>query len=126
MKAVTNTMKQFTVQQIDDALREVINKTPDFRYSRGGGLPCYYYKSPVGHAACSGCVFGQALQLLGISKEDLRVDGGDGGSINRVEFQFLPPHHRRPAYWGKMQRAQDHGKAWGSLLEFMPSPTPQG
>ena len=113
-------MKKFTIQQIDDALRKVINKQPDFVYSNGSEQ-CYYHKGPIDND-CEGCLFGQAFQLLGVSKEELQKTSvmSNDDSIKTIEFAFLPPLVQRPRYWTTMQGRQDTGVAWGELLQFLP------
>ena len=127
----TNNMKQYTVKEIDDALRQVISGDPDFVYTNITSSRCYYYKGPsaphdgavdaatgekIKNAKCDGCVFGQAFQLLGIDKKDLRKHA----PVGMVDFQFLPSISERPRYWGYIQRAQDSpGRAWGDLLRHL-------
>tara|TARA_R110002020_G_scaffold3253_3_gene14784 strand:- start:8932 stop:9297 length:366 start_codon:yes stop_codon:yes gene_type:complete len=120
-------MKKFTIKQINNALQEVIEKQPDFVYSKGGER-CYYHTGPQGGVGskgndCGGCVFGQAFQLLGITKEELKDASQltSNGLINGVEFLFLPPVAQRPSYWKTMQAEQDTGSAWGELLQFLPT-----
>ena len=110
---------KFTIEQVDDALRQVIDAQPDFTYTdSGAGMGCYYNHGPSGNIdKCDGCVFGQAFQLLGIPKETLEMCGG----INSVSYYFLPPTEQRPSYWGDIQTDQDQGRAWHTLLEYLPT-----
>ena len=63
---------KFTIEQVDDALRKVINRDPHFVYTEKTATACYYHQGPFHDPErCDGCVFGQALQLLGVSKDDL-------------------------------------------------------
>tara|TARA_R110002020_G_scaffold3253_3_gene14783 strand:- start:8594 stop:8935 length:342 start_codon:yes stop_codon:yes gene_type:complete len=112
-------MKQYTVKEIDDALREVMNKQPEFVYAHDG-QSCYYYKGPTDNE-CDGCVFGQAFQLLGVAKEELQGPQGFDDSIKAARFAFLPPLVQRPRYWSGIQRRQDRGSSWGELLQFLPT-----
>lgn len=109
---------QFTVKQINDALSQLIKEQPDFKYSGWKTTFCYYHQGPRGNEdSCDGCIFGQALQRLGVSKDSLAVLG----SIPQISLPFLPPSAKRPDYWGCMQRAQDNGESWGDLLKYLPT-----
>ena len=110
-------MKQFTIQQIDDALREVINKQPDFVYSDERAECCYHQGPETDPNRCNGCLFGQAFQLLGVTKEELK---DTNQFIMDVDFPFLPSLVQRPGYWTAMQLRQDRGYAWKELLQFLP------
>ena len=114
---------KFTIEQVDDALRKVINRDPHFVYTEKTATACYYHQGPFHDPErCDGCVFGQALQLLGVSKDDLADIDTSIASIRQVEFDFLPPKVTRPDYWCHMQAQQDGGAAWGDLLEYLPKP----
>ena len=109
---------QFTIEQVDDALRQVILAKPHFTYSDGKFTSCYYHQGPsTNTASCDGCVFGQAFQFLGVKKDVL----AKSGSILTAAFPFLPPEEERPSYWRSMQTDQDSGREWGGLLEHLPT-----
>lgn len=114
-----NTQTILTVKQIDDELRKLMNEQPKFRYVEGTGPKgCFYTHGPSNDIhKCDGCIFGQAFQRLGISKElidyDLRNE-----YITYTTADWLP--RKKPDYWEYIQTAQDDGAAWGSLLKYLP------
>tara|TARA_B100001059_G_C17532313_1_gene426186 strand:- start:54 stop:452 length:399 start_codon:yes stop_codon:yes gene_type:complete len=112
-------MKRLTVEQIDNELRKLMDEQPNFRYNTSGTLDtCYYHQGPA-HAPekCNGCIFGQAFQRLGITKETLAILHDPIETMPNT--RWMP--HNRPYYWSKIQARQDKGNTWGSLKEHLPN-----
>lgn len=109
-------MNTFTVKQIDAELRKLMKEKPDFVYSPKGSGRCFYNQGPAGEPdRCDGCIFGQALQNLGVPKSQLTSDA----CIRDFAIDFLT-EGEAPKYWEQVQIHQDEGMPWGELVQFMP------
>lgn len=114
-------MKKLTVEQIDNELRTLMTEQPNFQYTTEGA-GCFYYRGPTNKPElCDGCIFGQAFQRLGITKETLKNDCSRDG-IGDLNEPWLPD--KKPDYWVCIQSAQDSGATWGSLVHLLPTPAP--
>lgn len=125
-----NTLKELfdrddVVELVDAELRKLMDEQPEFVYtfvdpntSRPKISGCYYDRGPSDDPdKCSGCIFGQAFQRLGIPRENLDEFSvtnftGDGTSIS--DFP------KGPEYWGRVQTLQDAGAKWGYLKNYLP------
>lgn len=109
-------LKELTVDQVNTELRRLITENPDFVYTpkpKLGG--CNYLTGPSYEPnRCNGCIFGQALQNLGVPKSDLKINRTIT-SLWVYWFSYEPPE-----FWRKIQCRQDAGHPWGNLLEFLP------
>ena len=113
-------MKKLTVKQIDDELRKLMTEQPDFRYA-SGHAGCFYHQGPTGDSErCDGCIFGQAFQRLGITKETLKNEC-TSNRIAKLNEPWLTDE--KPEYWTAIQSHQDNGQPWGSLLHLLPTET---
>ena len=115
-------MKRLTVKQIDNELRKLMDEQPDFQYNTSKTLDtCYYHQGPMNDPElCNGCIFGQVFQRLGISRDKLAYIND---RINTIPKNGWLPNYR-PFYWSKIQRRQDKGDTWGSLVHLLPTPAP--
>lgn len=111
-------MKTLTVKEIDKALLELMEEKPDFVY--GEDTVCYYSRGPKGNSVkCTGCIFGQAFQRLGIPIKELQeIDKRVDTTISSVAEYFI--ENESPHYWTIIQEAQDGGCSWGELKQFFP------
>ena len=110
-------MKKLTIEQIDNELLKLMNEQPNFTYTDGSPTGCFYTKGPsTNPQKCNGCIFGQAFQKLGISKDTLEELEND--YIGAAKADWLP--EEIPDYWGQIQTAQDAGNRWGHLKRFLP------
>lgn len=117
----TNKMKKLTVKQIDNELRKLMTEQPNFQYAKGRPVGCFYYQGPTGDAKrCTGCIFGQAFQRLGISQNTLK---NDCSKENISGFREPWLTDERPDYWVDIQDEQDSGATWGSLIHLLPTET---
>lgn len=121
VKTISNLFDCFPTAQkcidaVDAELTKLIDKNPDFIYTDIGG--CFYHTGPKGgEGKCSGCIFGQAFQALGVPKNNMVLWGG---LINSKQGKNLPTYNYSiPDYWIKIQREQDSGENWGSLKEII-------
>ena len=112
-------MKTLTIKQIDDELRKLMNEQAEFTYvDEDGPKGCFYTHGPSNDPhRCDGCIFGQAFQRLGISKEIIE-DDIKNEYIAYAVANWLP--RKKPDYWVDIQEAQDNGVAWGRLIKFLP------
>lgn len=111
-------MKKLTVKQINNELRKLMTEQPTFQYTTENA-GCYYHRGPTNDPElCDGCIFGQAFQRLGITKETLDMECSRDG-IGDLDEPWLT--HERPDYWKTIQNEQDSGAAWGSLLHLLPT-----
>lgn len=106
--------KEFTVEIIEEKLLELMNEKPNFIYNKTetGSVQCFYDKGVSENNQCDGCIFGQAFQRLGMSKEDL--SSHTEGVMSLPFLEFTPPWS-----WNGLQQAQDDGAPWGKLKELL-------
>lgn len=103
-------VKKNCVKLINRKLIELSDENPEFVYS-DGNRGCNYNSGPSNDPdSCDGCIFGQALQRLGISKEELDIRSYID-SIAVSKGMSLPPR-----YWREIQFKQDSGTPWGNLF----------
>ena len=101
------------VGAVEKELRELATESPAFSYSGGAGVTatCFYHRGvtaeddPAG-SSCSGCIFGQAFQRLGLQQEDCEFYGGIGSIVIGC-----------PNRWTDLQRLQDGGTPWGEAIK---------
>lgn len=111
---------------IEDVLNEVIRlseEDPDFVYTtqpgRGDSTPCGYTGMYPGTCYGRSCIVGQALQNLGVPKDDL-IDLSDCAS--EVLTDYLNIHAKyhddadRLIYLNNIQSNQDQGMPWGESV----------
>ena len=113
------------VEVVDAELRKLMTEQPDFRYvTRGSDKKigvCNYNKGAAEFCGpeCNGCIFGQALQNLGVPRdcEDLSKQT----AVRRL-FAYNGPSDidLYPQYWTEIQGSQDSGTRWGDLLHYLP------
>ena len=111
---MNKTIKDLTVGQVNKALLELAEENPDFIYNdEGNGGQCYYHKGVFKGEKCDGCIFGQAFQRLGLTKEYLK--NYVSGTIKGIWVE----HHQcsPPSYWIDIQFWQDSGKPWGETID---------
>lgn len=104
---------------VEEKLRESAAEQPEFRYmipqydAYGGRIPspCYYASGTglEGDPECDGCIFGQAFQRLGVSREALALASG---GINMI-VELCPDS------WSSVQHSQDTGTPWGEAIKFL-------
>lgn len=111
-------MKQLTTKEIDLALYQLMQEQPNFVYPNKENDGCFYNQGPQSDPKkCSGCIFGQAFQLLGMDPSSWTPDSQ--GHITELQADFLSNH--RPHYWTVIQTEQDQGTPWGKLTTYLPN-----
>ena len=105
--------KEEFIATVQNELEKLSKENPDFIYSNDDNM-CYYNKGPEDNPEkCSGCIFGQALQNMGVSRESLNFIG----PIDEVLTQQLPINlDEIPRDWARIQYEQDIGCKWGDLF----------
>lgn len=100
---------------VEEKLEELAGEKPESVYREAGagaGLAsCYYHQGAGGDTECDGCIFGQAFQRLGLTKE------GCKHLSLRGEIHFIV--RGCPASWSMVQDRQDHGKTWREAVEAL-------
>tara|TARA_R110002110_G_scaffold8326_5_gene41851 strand:- start:2283 stop:2762 length:480 start_codon:yes stop_codon:yes gene_type:complete len=131
-------IRDLTVRQVETALRELAEESPDYRYNTSGqAKECYYDQGIAGEPESKGCIFGQAFRRLGVIISDVQenvVDlwNGDlamqaaeqamtGGTPNLTEgitdAEIVGGNNRVPSTWGNVQHMQDNGSTWGEAVK---------
>jgi len=98
---------------VNSALREIAEKNPDFIYRpKGVFTGCNYNRGSGDGPECSGCLFGQAFQMLGWSK---------GGIDSSRRIIALCNHYDIPYQenWRFVQNAQDGGDSFSEAVKFL-------
>lgn len=103
------------IEDMERELRRLASEKPDFIYTSEPGAACHYSKGPSYNLkSCDGCIFGQTLQTLGITKEELNELDTDGmDTAIHIIFPFAP---RR---WKSVQYRQDNGSPWGEAIKAL-------
>lgn len=101
-----------TVEKIESEVRRLATVYPDTRYENVPGSKCSY---TTGHTPSgSGCIFGQALQNLGVPLNVLKEWDDDGDSAIQ---QMLPRLGlTAPVTWAIIQEHQDNGEEWSTAV----------
>ena len=89
---------------IYDAPEESLWNTPKCSYIHGKAGPS------------EGCIFGQALQNLGVPQFVLKYHDGTIGPIDSLCKALNLPYRD---YWGSIQSKQDCGKTWGEAVQVL-------
>lgn len=108
------------ISEVNAHLRSLITEKPDFQYC-SGRCGCHYNSGPSGDDHypkhhCTGCVFGQAFQRMGVPADNM----AEWGSMSDYDFEYLTEQGYIPSYWVDIQETQDEGKKWGRLLRLLP------
>lgn len=121
---------QHFVSAVDEELLKLMEEQPDFQYSNGRNAPvsntdpdkiilCRYdgprsdgYGKLYG-PECDGCIFGQALQRLGVEKQYMN-------KVINIHSMFYNQKYEPPFYWTDIQHSQDNGEKWGELKKYLP------
>lgn len=126
-------MYGITFEKVKDAVIHLANETPDRVYNTGDSptaICSYISDSPVllddpGEAVYTddpgegrGCIFGRALQNLGVPVSVLR--SFDGTNISEVldELECGLTQTQSDTF-ESAQNMQDHGTPWGELVELL-------
>lgn len=115
-----------TVEDVEREVRNLAMREPDFIYTAQdvSSSACGYVGKVIGSAEGRGCIIGQALQNLGVSKEtlldfekktsDLRVDSGVYTLLPYLKIGGYGDH----SWLVKVQSHQDFGRPWGLAVEL--------
>ena len=103
----SKSVADLTVEEVERELRALAEEQPDFVYCLAASSCCYNQGSPEG-PDCSGCMFGQAFQRLGVARnhEDLECKD-DIESLGYFHHDVRPPDS-----WLTVQSRQDSGFTW--------------
>lgn len=113
--------KNLTIENMNRELLRLMTENPDFKYSDKENYPkqqhdCHYFRGKLNGPACDGCIFGQALQALGVEKVGFEEEGYEG-TIDGVWRELTG--EVAPEYWYHIQFHQDEGKSWGDLKHLL-------
>lgn len=121
------TKYDLTFKQILDKVVEIGNRFPDFKYTNQGGTPhtCSYVhggfcdpedEDSLDYIPGQGCIVGQALRALGVSKDDL-VKNDLGGTANEIILKLTDDYDpERGRLLDTIQSLQDGGVVWGEAV----------
>ena len=112
-------MSKITLEQVKAEVIKLGQEQPDFIYNPAYdplefSISCFYTEGAKDGPECNGCIFGQALQNLGVPLEKLET-------TQTIEFLLSDlgiavtteeSHHLR-----KVQEQQDTGKTWGEAIK---------
>ena len=109
------------VEKVDEQLRDLITKNPEFSYNPKGNTGTCSYIGPhrsynndikdwaVDGPECGGCIFGVAFQQLGWTPQEIKMTIGEVCDSLGV---------KAPDHWINIQSLQDYGQKWGSLMDL--------
>ncbi len=116
-------MRMITLKQLIEAIRQVAATEPDFVYDNNDDQSSCDY-TPNARNRC-GCIVGEALMLLGVSRERLRavdllgwntnVSWGMAVIIDELE-DLVAPEALNSSWVRQVQSAQDDGHSWGDAV----------
>lgn len=117
-------MTERTFAALEIIVRELIAERPDYVYPAGvpttinghTGTTCFYAVESAPDVARAACVFGQALQRMGVTPEELFDREGEpiGDVWTALEY---PPYDGNAEEWmARLQSQQDTGKTWAEAL----------
>ena len=107
-----------TVEEVERELRALAAENPDFKYNptEKEADACYYHRQANSDPKENdGCIFGQAFQRLGVTKETLAL----ARYRTAINSLWLYTNESVPDSWGYVQRAQDSGGTWGEAIKFL-------
>lgn len=108
-------MYDFTITELMDKVREVAAERPAYIYPMpSGGEVCKYL-----HDDAPGCIFGHALNQLGVPVEVLHKMDVNETSIEGalVEWGLVPDRGTDESRWcAAVQAAQDGGIPWSEAV----------
>jgi len=100
---------------VNSALKEIAEKNPEFVYkpktSKMDG--CHYDRKSVDGPECSGCLFGQAFQMLGWS--DQFEKESDYSIIELCGYCKVPSQKN----WTNVQLTQDTGNSFSEAVKIL-------
>ena len=113
-----------TIKALMDKVRELAEARPDFNYRKqdefNESVGCSYLGLGTNHPdRGEGCIMGQALAALGVSRETLEECEGDtiDGLITRGTVPVEGPVDGKDLYWlNVVQDSQDKGYTWGEAI----------
>ena len=105
-------LSELTIKEVETELHRLAKNNPNFVYNPSGEGNCYYTKGHSRGPKCNGCIFGQAFQNLGVSKEEL-----EGKQISVERLWMDAKKESCPDHWGDIQSSQDTGYSWGEIFE---------
>ena len=108
--------KDLTVEQVNTELRRLAKETPNFIYNPSGNGFCHYTKGHKDGPECNGCIFGQALQNLGVPKTEFPTQQTPIYNLWQNLTGTKPPES-----WSDVQSAQDKGGTWGEAIKELDS-----
>lgn len=115
-----------TVEDVEREVRNIAMREPDFIYTAqdADSGSCGYVGKVFGSAEGRGCIIGQALQNLRVSKETL-LDFEINSSASHIDSGVynLLPYLKIGGYddysWlVEVQKYQDFGRPWGLAVEL--------
>lgn len=100
-------------------VRKLSEKYPDFIYTAqfgATGVPAYscsYLGIPGDPNKGYGCIVGQALQEMGVSREALA--NVDGNAVEDI-LDLTDAHYKETGWLTTVQSQQDRGKSWSRAV----------
>lgn len=115
-------MNTITKEDVINEVRKLAAERPDFIYTQQGQVwdnysTCSYVSAKLGETYGEGCIVGQALQRLGVSKDRLDNLEGNGASSVLADLEILPVGDKGTLSWlDRVQLKQDLGLSWGESI----------
>lgn len=106
--------ERVTIDKLIETVRRLADEHPENVYRPASVAHCSYVKGKCTPSRKHGCLFGQALRLCGVTKEELdsfEVNGG--GGIEMLLDKFGIAYESNRVKWcSTVQGAQDSGRSW--------------
>lgn len=119
---MSTAISDLTVDQIIDEVRKLASEHPATVYPGiGDKNSCFYDKPDCGPG--TGCIFGQAMQRLGVSLDDLaglQNEAQDGSKYIRVVMDRHSIEYTsvEGSWCMQVQQNQDVGRAWAMCVKL--------
>jgi len=115
-----------TGKKVTKQVRKIAKKNPDFVYTNQGvddiyedGGCSYFGRSYDDPETGQGCIVGQALQELGITKEEMRDAVIEGLSASEaLNVLGISSKTKHDIFLDIVQTRQDNGDTWKKAVEY--------
>lgn len=112
-----------TVKKVIEQVRKIAKENPDFVYTNQGDVDAAEY-SYLGRSMSEpnvgqGCIVGQALLDLGVTREEMVEAGIEGTTASEALMRLgINSGSMYSQYLDFVQDMQDIGEPWGRAVEF--------
>lgn len=115
-----------TGKKVAKRVRKIAKKNPDFVYTDQGsedveeGIGCSYFgRSVTEPNVGQGCIVGQALQELGVTREEMEKAGIEGYSASDALKKLgIRSSDKHLHFLDTVQMRQDIGDTWGHAVKL--------